>query len=191
MQIDVPDGTVCPICQSPIAKSEACVNCPSCRQIHHQECWSEIGGCGTYGCRDAAAPDRSEQSIQAPLSAWGDTKKCPACSEIIKSIALKCRYCGTDFGSVDPLTVADLRRNAITSSKLDRFKQVVVANFVLSLIGALAPLCLIFGLAYLLPRREQIEKSGPIFVIMGWASISLSALYCVLLTVFLLTSGGH
>jgi hypothetical protein len=191
VQIDVPSGAVCPICQSSIETSEACVSCPGCGQIHHQDCWSEIGGCGTYGCQHSPAQDKSEHSVQAPLSAWGDTKKCPACGEMIKSIALRCRYCGTDFGSVDPLTAADLRQHAIVSTKIDRFKQVVVANFVLSLIGALAPLCLIFGLAYLLPKRDQLAKCGPIFAIMGWASLGLSGLYCLLLVMFLLTSGAH
>jgi hypothetical protein len=46
-------------------------------------------------------------------------------------------------------------------------------------------------LAYLLPKRDQLAKCGPIFVIMGWASLGLSAFYCFLLIAFLLTSGAH
>jgi hypothetical protein len=187
--IETKGGTVCPICQSAIQETEACVTCPSCQQVHHRECWAEVGGCGTYGCKQAPAPDKSEQGAHVPLTAWGDTKKCPACGEMIKSIALRCRYCGTDFSSVDPLTAADLRMQVIEGEKAQVFKTIVVINFIASLIGCLAPLTFVFGLAYLLPRRAQLAKCGPLFVIMGWTSIALSGLYCVLLVLFILAGG--
>jgi hypothetical protein len=64
---------------------ERSVTCPSCDQVHHQECWSEVGGCGTYGCKQAPKIDKSEATSAAPLTAWGDTKKCPACgTETVK-----------------------------------------------------------------------------------------------------------
>lgn len=46
--------------------------------------------------------------LQPPV-AWGDTKKCPICAETIKSIAVRCRYCGTDFDTVDPLSAAEVK----------------------------------------------------------------------------------
>src|SRR5438874_13188863 len=38
-------GANCPTCQTAIAPGEAAVDCPTCGQPHHRECWDEIGGC--------------------------------------------------------------------------------------------------------------------------------------------------
>jgi hypothetical protein len=43
-------GGTCAICQSAVSPSEAVLVCPSCDQVHHRECWNEVGGCATYGC---------------------------------------------------------------------------------------------------------------------------------------------
>ena len=59
-------GSSCPICQSPIAAEEPVVTCPACDQIHHRECWAEIGGCGTYGCKQAPALEKGSGHVAAP-----------------------------------------------------------------------------------------------------------------------------
>jgi len=176
--------TICPICQTEIEAQETCVHCPDCDLIHHQECWSEVGGCGTYGCKQASAIDKTETTSETPLTAWGDTKQCPACGEEIKSISLRCRYCKTDFESVDPMSAADLRKQAVVSDETENLKKWVVAFFVMSLLGCLAPLVAAVSMAYLLPKRAKLNRCGPLFVIMGWTSIGLSILYTVLLLLF-------
>jgi predicted RNA-binding Zn-ribbon protein involved in translation (DUF1610 family) len=153
---------ICPICQTDIDTAESVVTCPGCGQVHHRDCWSEIGGCGTYGCQQAPALEKSESSAQAPLSAWGDTKACPACGEEIKSIALRCRYCQTDFATVDPMSVGDLRRQARVSEEVESFRKSIVALFVVSLIGCAAPLMAIISLVVILPKRELLKKCGPL-----------------------------
>jgi len=178
--------TACPICQSEITPDEYCVTCPGCDQIHHRECWSEIGGCGTYGCEQAPAVEKTEDSHQTPLSAWGDTKRCPACGEEIKAIALKCRYCEEEFDSVDPMTTKDLRKQAKRKTDVEKTQQSIVTLFVVSLIGCAAPLVFVIGLIFVLPRQKIIAKTSPLYRIMAWVAIVLSGIYSVLILFFIL-----
>ena len=37
-------------------------------QVHHLECWAEIGGCGTYGCKQApAALEKAPATFPSPV----------------------------------------------------------------------------------------------------------------------------
>jgi ssDNA-binding Zn-finger/Zn-ribbon topoisomerase 1 len=177
------DAATCPICQTAIAAEEFFVTCPKCDQVHHRECWSEIGGCGTYGCEQAPAIDKSTATAAAPLSAWGDTKKCPMCGEQIKSIALRCRYCGTDFDTADPLSIKDLHLQSKREESLKALRQSTLTIFVVSIIGCVAPIIGLIGLAYFLPKRKELARCGPLYQVMAVASLILSAIYTVLLVV--------
>jgi hypothetical protein len=181
-------GATCPICQSLIAGTEFVVTCPQCGQIHHCECWAEVGGCGTYGCKQAPALEKAPET-DPPLSAWGDTKRCPVCGETIKAIAVRCRYCKTDFDTVDPLTITDLHRKVDKDTSLKRLQQTIVSLFVVTLIGCLAPLALVLNLAILLPQRRKIAKAGPLYQILAYSAIVLSIVYSILMLLFALLGG--
>ncbi len=175
---------VCPICQTKIQSGEITLSCPECQQTHHRECWAEVGGCSTYGCPQAPVAAKPQEE-QQPRSAWGDTKVCPACGETIKAIALRCRYCDTDFDTVDPLTRKDLRRRARKQKAVKSLQTGVTAMFIASLFGCLAPIMLLVNLIWFLPRRVEVSRAGPLFAVLGYVSLAISAVYTVLMVVFL------
>jgi predicted RNA-binding Zn-ribbon protein involved in translation (DUF1610 family) len=178
------DGSAsCPTCQTPIAAHEAAVSCPTCGQPHHQECWDEVGGCAIYGCK--SAPETAKQEQGHITSAWGDVKACPMCGEQIKAIALKCRFCGAEFDSVDPMSVFDLRSKVERETSTKSLRTGTIALFVFSVLGILAPLMLPISLIFVLANRKNLAKAGPVTLVLGWASVALSAVFCLMMVVVL------
>lgn len=176
--------SLCPICQAGIGPQEDAIDCPSCGQTHHRECWVEVGGCSTYGCPQAPAAEK--EAAEQPTSAWGDTKNCPVCGEKIKSIAVVCRYCKTRFDSVDPLTLRDLHRKTRRSEGQHKLQTTTIILFgVTVIIGILAPLMALINGGWVAAKRKELAAAGPVYLVLGYSAIGVSLLYSFLMLVFI------
>jgi RNase P subunit RPR2 len=184
-QLAAGDAAVtCPICQTTIRADESAIRCPKCDQVHHSECWLENSGCGTYGCTCAPVIEKP-QPVQ-PTSAWGDEKQCPYCGETIKSIALRCRYCKSDFDNTDPMTRTDVRQRDIIAKERSKLKAATTVLLILSLFGLFAPVTGLIASGYLLPKGPQLRKCGPVYLVMSWAVLIISGTYTVGIAVVLI-----
>ncbi|MGI6648695.1 MAG: DUF1292 domain-containing protein [Bacillota bacterium] len=43
-------NTNCPYCRTPLKPGGKAVSCPSCKTLHHEECWRESRGCAHSEC---------------------------------------------------------------------------------------------------------------------------------------------
>ena len=49
-------NSVCPYCSADIEPADPNqLDCPTCGEAHHGECWEENGGCAVFGCASAPA----------------------------------------------------------------------------------------------------------------------------------------
>ncbi len=176
----------CPICQTTLEVGAQSAACGACGLLHHTECWQEVGGCGAYGCSNTPAKPDSDRPPEPPRHAWGDTKACPICQETIKSIAVKCRYCGAELGDVNPQTSDEYFKNKDAKTADAGFRGRMGVIFGLSFIGLLAPLMLVIALVIVLAQRDRLQRAGPLYVTLGYASIGISAVYSILMLAFAL-----
>jgi len=56
---------VCPYCRTPISATDSSLVCEGCGTRHHEDCYSENGGCTIFGCSKAPG-DEPKVSVSTP-----------------------------------------------------------------------------------------------------------------------------
>ncbi len=114
-------GRICPYCKQPIHESDEIMVCERCGTAMHKICRQQAGKCVAVGCSDAAPPEESTGSVEAPKSAplekqdeptahaampqrtteeiFRNPSFCPSCGAAVPSGAESCRQCGFRFAS--------------------------------------------------------------------------------------------
>jgi hypothetical protein len=172
-----------------LAPGESTVACPACRGQYHAECWQYNGGCGVYGCAQAATTERLT-SLEIPASYWGrEDKPCPSCGQSIMAAAVRCRHCGATFSSATPVGAAAYHRRKELQSKLPGLRTFAIWLLVFSLIPCTAPLAAIAGLFWYLANREAIRALPPLHSAIGKIALGVAWGQTLLLALFGLVAG--
>jgi Prokaryotic RING finger family 1 len=169
----------CSICYTVLRDGEPVTGCPECRQDYHKTCWDEIGGCGTYGCKQAALAQKPPPPVLVGAG-WGDTKPCPACNQQINSSLLVCR-CGARFPWADPMTVTDYYAWREDQAALAGSRKLLTVLFILSMIAVTSPITGPIAGIYAFVKRKRLAGAAGTFLAMGYGSAALGAMYTVLI----------
>lgn len=169
----------CSICHTLISALDKSTQCTECHQDYHAVCWSQLGGCATYGCQKAVPPEKPAAPEQIPTG-WGDHKVCPACEREIGSGVLLC-YCGARFPHADPMTAEEFGDWRRTQRQISGTRSTLAWLFILSLFGFPAPVLGPIAGAVAYSRRDLIAGSNGTYLAMGYGAAALGGTYAAMI----------
>ncbi|MGZ4808112.1 MAG: hypothetical protein ACXVJT_09055 [Thermoanaerobaculia bacterium] len=147
----------CAICMSAIESGEAASDCTGCHARYHQECWTENGGCGVYGCSQVPRTE-GLKALEIPPSYWGrEDKPCPRCGRTIMALAVRCRHCGAEV--VDrPEERLTYEKRVERKERAPILRRSAIVFVIVSLLPAVSLVTLIGGTMYYRRNRSEIRK---------------------------------
>lgn len=169
----------CSICYTVLREGEPVTGCPECRQDYHKTCWDEIGGCGTYGCKQAAVAEKPPPPVLVGAG-WGDTKPCPSCNQQINSSLLVCR-CGARFPWADPMTAEDYHAWQDEQAQLAGYRRLLIWMFCLSMTVFASPVTGPIAGLFAFAKRKQLAGAAGTYLAMGYGSAALGAMFTTII----------
>jgi hypothetical protein len=169
----------CAACHTLIRSGDLMEECPACRQTYHASCWTELGGCATYGC-EKAAPAEKPPPPRIVGAGWGDVKECPRCRKEIASSLMICR-CGARFPSADPMTPEEYRHWLEGEARQRGLRRTILVLFLLALTGILAPVCGVAAGIVAFLRRARLAGADGTYLAIGYGAAALGLLYAIVI----------
>ena len=176
----------CSICYTILAEGEAVTTCADCHTDYHQSCWVEIGGCGSYGCKQAAVAQKPPLPVLVGAG-WGDSKECPACANQIGASLLVCS-CGARVPWADPIGRDEYLAIVARDRAVAGSRTALIWMFILSLLGLPAPVVGPIAGVYAYRKRTLLAGTGGTYLAMGYGSAALGG--CYLLLIAIIALGG-
>ncbi|MBF0409984.1 MAG: hypothetical protein HQM10_21755 [Candidatus Riflebacteria bacterium] len=183
-------GKICSICSSGICQGETIVFCRDCKLPYHNDCWKEIGGCGTYGCLSAPAVQKTETApadIYQP--GWTTEKTCPACQKKILSNALICKWCKATFPHEKPMTFQEYCDREYIDEESLKIRNFVIGNFIFSTMGCFFPFSIAINLFHLFYPEGflfRYKRLPPTLKVIFHAGLGVSIVWGILAILFLI-----
>ncbi len=177
---------LCSLCHSPIAQVERATRCEECGAVSHEECLEENRGCGSYGC--SKAPPPPVQAVPVPAtSVWGiENKTCPSCGKEIRSAALRCRFCGAQFDTAEPMTKEEMALIDVRKREANALGRAAPAIFFGGLIPCFVPVVICVGGPFVLTKRFFLAYMPPLRRLLVYLGFAISFLWIVLAAIVLL-----
>jgi hypothetical protein len=169
----------CSICHTRVADTDPKEDCPDCQQSYHAGCWTELGGCATYGCKSTPAAEKPAPIANAG-GGWGDSKDCPSCAISIGASKLVCA-CGARFPYADPMTGPEYTLWKEGQAGVKGSKRILTALFIGSIIGVTAPLCGLLSGIFGYKKREQLAGEHGTFLALACGSAALGLVYSLVI----------
>lgn len=167
---------------------ESAVTCPECGAAYHADCWEYNGGCGVYGCSQAASTE-GLTSLEIPASHWGrEDKDCPRCGQSILAAAKRCKHCGATFATADPQGAAAYRRQRKTQDSLPTLRNWSIGLLVCGLIPFTAPVAALVGSFWLIANRQALRSLPSVIGAMAKIGVGVAWVQVVLFVAIALLS---
>jgi hypothetical protein len=183
-------GQLCSICQTKILRGELLAKCGDCGLVYHKECWLENNGCAQYGCRSAPDTVKVDPVIEFQTNIWGEAKACPMCGRSIKSMALKCRFCGALFESRDFVSRDEYSRRSYKEQEYAPARAMMIAIVLLSISGCLSPVGLVLGLVLRfhgrIGKKLEFKRLPYELKVLNAIGLFVSSIIIFLIVVFIL-----